>query len=153
MHDDAHRYEIACRWAGSTAEARYSRRHEVTSPEVEQALPLSSDTVFGGDGTLLNPEELVVAAASSCQLLSFLAFARRRKVEVLAYEDDAVGEMPTRVQPMAIARIELRPRIVVRGDVEDAVLQELTEEAHRGCFVANSLRTEVVVEPTFERAA
>jgi organic hydroperoxide reductase OsmC/OhrA len=54
---------------------------------------------------------------------------------------------------MAIARIELRPRITVRGDVEDAVLRELTEEAHRGCFVANSLRTEVVVSPTYTRAA
>ena len=53
---------------------------------------------------------------------------------------------------MSITRIVLHPRITVRGDVTDARLVHLCEVAHRECFIANSLRTEIVVEPTFARS-
>lgn len=71
-----------------------------------------------------------------------------------AYEDDAEGEMPEDDKPMRIARIRLLPSITVAGGApDDARLRQLVETAHRHCFVANSLRTEIAVEPTFVRAA
>jgi organic hydroperoxide reductase OsmC/OhrA len=112
---------------------------------------LSSDPAFRGDPALLNPEQLLVLAASSCQLLSFLAVAARARIDVVDYRDDAVGEMPEDEQPMRITRITLRPRITVRGDVNDERIRHLVDVGHRECFIANSLTTEIVVEPELVR--
>jgi organic hydroperoxide reductase OsmC/OhrA len=88
-----------------------------------------------------------VLAAASCQLLSFLAVAARARIDVIEYRDDAAGEMPEDDPPMRITRITLRPQIVVWEDVSEARVRHLVEVAHRECFIANSLTTEVVVEP------
>ena len=51
-----------------------------------------------------------------------------------------------------VTRITLRPAITVRGDVTESRLAHLCEVAHRECFIANSLTTDIVVEPTFRFA-
>jgi organic hydroperoxide reductase OsmC/OhrA len=144
-----HRYTASCAWQGSTAGGydTYERTHETKAPPASATLQLSSDPVFLGDPALLNPEQLLVLAASSCQLLSFLAVAARARIDVIEYRDDADGEMPEDDLPMRVTRITLRPRITIRGDVDDARVRHLVEVAHRECFIANSLTTEVVVEP------
>lgn len=151
-----HRYAAECSWSGSTGEGYdvYSRAHEVTTPPAERALALTSDPSFGGDAARLNPEQLLVAAASSCQLLSFLAVAARARIDVVAYRDHAAGEMPERPasEPTWVERIVLRPEITIRGErPSDDRLRRLVDLAHRECFIANSLRSEIVVEATFAR--
>lgn len=151
-----HRYTARLAWAGSTAAGydRYSRAHEGTAPPAteHQPLPLSADPAFGGDPAKLNPEQLLVLAASSCQMLSFLAVAARARIDVVGYEDDAEGEMPEDDKPVRVARIVLRPRITIKGDApDDDRLRQLTDTAHRHCFVANSLTTEIAIEPSFRR--
>ena len=149
----AHRYATTCRWKGSTAAGydAYDRTHRMTAPPAEASLTLTSDPVFRGHPGLLNPEQLLVMAASSCQLLSFLAVAARARVDVVEYGDDAEGEMPEDELPMRITTVTLRPTITVRGDVDDDRLAHLCEVAHRHCFIANSLSTEIRLEPTFLR--
>ncbi|HEV3135331.1 MAG TPA: OsmC family protein [Acidimicrobiia bacterium] len=144
-----HRYTVSSTWRGSTGAGyeAYDRSHEVEATRGGVTLALSADPAFRGDATLLNPEQLLVMAASSCQLLSFLAVAARARIDVIEYRDDAEGEMPEDDPPMRITRITLRPQIVVWEDVNEARVRHLVEVAHRECFVANSLRTEVVVEP------
>ena len=83
-------------------------------------LDVSADPAFLGDPTLLNPEQLLLLAAVSCQLLSFLAVAARARLDVVEYRDDADAEMPEDDLPVRITRINLRPRITVRGEVTDA---------------------------------
>jgi organic hydroperoxide reductase OsmC/OhrA len=149
-----HRYAARTSWSGSTAAGYddYTRAHEASSPPAETRLQLSSDPAFKGDPSRLNPEQLVVLAASSCQMLSFLAVAARARIDVTAYEDDAEGVMPEAERPMRITEIVLRPTITIRGDApDDARLRDLTEIAHRHCFVANSLSTAITVEPAFRR--
>jgi organic hydroperoxide reductase OsmC/OhrA len=107
--------------------------------------------VFRGTAALLNPEQLLVMAAASCQLLSFLAVAARARIDVVDYQDDAAGEMPEDEQLMRLTRITLRPRITVRGDVSMDRVRHLVEVGHRECFIANSLETDVVVEPEVVR--
>jgi len=153
-----HRYAARTAWSGSTAAGydAYTRAHEATCPPAarEQPLALSGDPAFGGDPSRPNPEQLLVLAASSCQLLSFLAVAARARVDVVAYEDDAEGEMPEHEHPLRIARITLKPTITVAGRApDDARLRQLVETAHRHCFVANSLTSEIVLAPTFRRLA
>ena len=132
--------------------ARIDGRHRAVAPPAPETLELSSDPAFRGDVALLNPEQLLVVAAASCQLLSFLAVAARARIDVVDYQDDADGEMPDDDRPMRITRITLRPRITIRGVVDEARIRHLVEVAHRECFIANSLSTEVVIEPTMMRA-
>jgi organic hydroperoxide reductase OsmC/OhrA len=146
-----HRYTIGCTWLGSTAGGydTYDRGHDATAPPADAKLSLSSDPSFRGDPQRLNPEQLLVMAASSCQLLTFLAVAARARIDVVEYRDDAEGVMPEDDPPLRITRIVLRPAITVRGDVARSRLTHLCEVAHRACFIANSLTTDVVVEPSF----
>jgi organic hydroperoxide reductase OsmC/OhrA len=151
MAGTTHRYRAACSWQGSTAVGydAYDRTHAASAEPAATALTLSGDPAFRGDAQHLNPEQLLVLAASSCQLLSFLAVAARARLDVTDYRDDAEGAMPEDDPPLRIARIVLRPSITVRGDVAESRLTHLCEVAHRECFIANSLTTEIVVEPTF----
>ena len=153
--DQAHTYATSLRWTGSTGAGydHYGRAHRVTTTPAEAPLELSADPAFRGDPSRSNPEQLLVAAASSCQLLSFLAVAARARLDVVDYVDDATAVMPAAARPMHITRIELRPRITLadtgRRRPAHGRLSHLAEVAHRECFIANSLRTEVVVMPTF----
>lgn len=149
-----HRYTATCEWQGSTGAGydAYDRSHKAEAPPTEDTLHLSSDPAFRGEPKYLNPEQLLVVAAASCQLLSFLAVAARARIDVVDYRDDAEGEMPESEPATRVTRITLRPRITVRGDVSDDRIRHLTDVAHRECFIANSLKTEIVVEPIVMRA-
>jgi organic hydroperoxide reductase OsmC/OhrA len=150
----AHRYRTSCEWAGSTAEGyeAYDRAHEARCPPADGALALSSDPAFRGDPARMNPEQLLLASATSCQLLSFLAVAARARVAVTAYRDDAEADMPEEPKPMRITAIRLRPRITVAPGTDIDRVHRLVAVAHRECFVANALACDVSVEATVEVA-
>jgi len=93
-----------------------------------------------------------VTAAASCQLLSFLAVAARARLDVVAYRDDAEGVMPEVDRRCASPGSCCGPTSRC-GRRPTARLTHLVEVAHRECFIANSLDSEIVVEPTFERVA
>jgi organic hydroperoxide reductase OsmC/OhrA len=152
-----HRYAAHCSWSGSTGEGyeKYTRAHQASAAPAQASLALSSDPVFRGDPTKLNPEQLLVMAAASCQLLSFLAVAARSRLNVISYQDDAIGEMSAATKPLRIGTIRLQPRIVLTGQSGDAAADEarvrrLVDLAHRECYIANSLQTDVTVAPTIE---
>jgi organic hydroperoxide reductase OsmC/OhrA len=150
-----HRYATTLAWTGSTGLGydRYDRSHAAHVDRAGVSLTLSSDQAFGGDPARANPEQLLLLAASSCQLLSFLAAAARARVDVVDYHDDATAEMPDEERPVRITRITLRPRITVRGDVSEHRVLHLVEVGHRECFVANSITTEITIEPEVTRVA
>jgi organic hydroperoxide reductase OsmC/OhrA len=91
-----HAYEVHCHWAGSTGLGyeHYDRTLLASAPPASPSLTLSTDRAFRGDPNLLNPEQLLVLAAMSCQLLSFLAVAARARIDVLEYDDVGEGVMP-----------------------------------------------------------
>lgn len=155
MDGVTHQYRTTLAWSGSTGVGydAYGRTHRVEAVGPTQVLDLAADPAFHGDPALLNPEQLLVAAASSCQLLSFLAVAARARLDVVDYRDSAVALMPEDDPPVRITRIDLHPAITLvageRPRPEDGRLRHLVEVAHRECFIANSLRSEVVVHPTF----
>lgn len=154
MGETIHQYRARCSWRGSTGAGYegYGRAHEASAPPAAAVMTLSSDPAFRGDPTLLNPEQLVVLAASSCQLLSFLAVAARARLDVREYEDDAEAEMDEGDAPARITRIILRPRIVLAAGPTRERVEHLVDVAHRECFIANSLRSEMTIEPTIEFA-
>jgi organic hydroperoxide reductase OsmC/OhrA len=144
----SHIYEARCRWRGSTSLGyeNYGRSHEASAPPALASLTLSADSAFYGDGRLLNPEQLLVLAAASCQLLSFLAVAARARIDVIAYDDIAEGIMSEGHLPMRVGEIRLHPVIqVVAGPTKERILH-LVKIAHRECYIASSLRSEVTVQ-------
>jgi organic hydroperoxide reductase OsmC/OhrA len=147
----AHTYRATAGWTGTTGDGYefYSRTHEVSCAPAEAGLTLSSDPAFRGDPRRLNPEQLLLAAAASCQLLSFLAVAARARIDVVAYRDDAEAVMPEDDKPVRITAITLRPTVTVRGDASEERLRHLTDVAHRECYIANSLSSTLTIEPRF----
>ena len=136
---------------GGFREGRYSRAHRwafdggavvpaSASPHVVPA-PMS-------DPAGVDPEEALVASVSSCHMLWFLHLARDSGLDVVAYRDEALGRMGKDERGrMAMIRIVLRPRIEFAGEAPDGeTLERLHHEAHERCFIANSLRTQIVVE-------
>lgn len=110
-----HHYHTQLDWQGNTGNGyrEYSRTHRVVASGT--TLDLSADPAFRGDGQLPNPEQLLLAAASSCQLLSFLALAALEHVEALEYRDDASASMRDVDGVTRIDTIDLRMSITVRG--------------------------------------
>ena len=147
----AHHYETQLRWSGSTGLGweHYDREHTITEPPAEPELRLTTGE-SKGDPAVLNPEQLLVMAASSCQMLSFLHSAAKARIDVVEYEDHATGVMPLDRQPAWITEITLRPRIVIAGEVNEERVRKLVQTAHEYCFIANSLKSEVAIEPRIE---
>lgn len=149
-----HSYHASLVWSGSTGAGYrvYDRTHRVTMPPAVAVLELSADPAFGGKDRQPNPEQLLLAAASSCQLLSFLALAARAGIDVVHYEDDAEAVMPAARDGMRITAIVLRPQIVVAAGTGIGAVRDLVHAAHQGCYIANSLIADVTVDPLIEHA-
>lgn len=97
----------------------------------------------------VDPEEALVASASSCHMLSFLYLAAKAGFNALSYVDNAIGEMAKNEDGKEwMARITLDPQIEWAIDFAPTSeeLAELHHEAHEICYIANSLKTEVVVK-------
>ena len=125
----------------------YNRAHEWQFAAT--TVPASATKEFRGDPDRVNPEEALVAALSSCHMLTFLAIASKRKLSLDSYIDDAIGFMEkNEAGRLAITRATLRPKIVwsTGVTVSDADLEAMHHEAHEGCFIANSVTTKITVE-------
>lgn len=107
----------------------------------------SSAPQYLGDAALVDPEEAFVASLSSCHMLTFLALAARDGFVVDDYRDDAVGLMERNEKKrMAITKVTLRPAITWGSEPPNAEqLAKLHESAHKHCFIANSVTTEITV--------
>ena len=134
---------------------RYSRRHllrfdggaEVAGSSSPHSVPLPMS-----DASAVDPEEAFVAALSSCHMLWFLALAAKRRFCVDRYFDAAAGLMGKNAQGrVAITRVTLHPEVKFSGEHQPshAEIEELHHAAHAACFIANSVKSEVVCEPVF----
>ena len=88
---------------------------------------------------------MLVAALSSCHMLSFLAIAAKKRLTVTSYQDEAVGFLENEGGKLWITRVILRPRVEMDADAE--TLMQIHHMAHEACFIANSVKTEITVEP------
>jgi len=144
-----HRARIA--WARQTESfdyKTYNREHTWTFKN-GAVVHASAAPKYLGSPECVDPEEALVAALSSCHMLTFLALCARKSVVVERYDDDAIGFLePNENKRLAITRVILRPRITFApGHRPDAsALAELHEHSHQACFIANSVLTRVTVE-------
>ena len=128
---------------------RYSRGHTV-SFDGGTVVPASASPHVVGKWPVeaaIDPEEMLLAALSSCHMLSFLHVARLAGFSVAAYRDQAEGLMEA-IAPgkQAMTKVELHPQIEWAGSVPDKEkLKHMHHEAHEICFIANSVKTMVTV--------
>jgi organic hydroperoxide reductase OsmC/OhrA len=97
----------------------------------------------------VDPEEALVASASSCHMLSFLWVAAKNGFLLDSYEDNAVGEMTTSTDGKQwVSKITLDPQIEWSGETRPTAdeIAEMHHEAHEVCYIANSIKSEVVVK-------
>jgi organic hydroperoxide reductase OsmC/OhrA len=142
-------HTAAIRWQRDGADFSYDsypRDHEWLTGS-GQLIPASAAPAYLGSGKAVDPEEAFVAAVASCHMLSFLAICARRRLLVNHYTDDARGVLEKNAEGrLAVTRVELSPRIEFADGAPDAErLDWLHERAHAECFIANSVRTEIVV--------
>ena len=149
-------HEATVRWERGPGEPftdnRYGRAHEWRF-DGGAVVPASASPhnvrVPFVDPAAVDPEEAFVAALSSCHMLFFPAFAAAKGFAVDSYADDARGHMAkTQDGREWVARVMLRPRIAFAGDEPPtpAYIEALHHAAHEACFLANSVRSEIVVE-------
>jgi organic hydroperoxide reductase OsmC/OhrA len=109
----------------------------------EQVLAASSAPEFHGDRSRADPEEMLVAAISSCHMLWFLALARKEGLRLASYEDEAEGTLDGH----RITGAVLRPRVGWAGPAPDEdTVAGLHHRAHELCFISNSVNFPVEVE-------
>lgn len=128
----------------------YNRSHEVRFKNGDIVLAASSAPAFRGDADRVDPEEAFVASLSSCHMLTFLAICARKRLTVDAYDDEAAGTLEKRDDgKFWIGHVTLRPRVRFgQGTtVDKATLDDIHNRSHAECFIANSVTTDVRVEP------
>ena len=97
----------------------------------------------------VDPEEGLVASVSSCHMLTFLWVAAKKGFRIDSYEDDAVGEMTEGLLGKQwVSKITLDPKIEWYGDTRPTAeeIAEMHHEAHEGCYIANSIKSEIVIK-------
>jgi organic hydroperoxide reductase OsmC/OhrA len=134
---------------------RYSRAHRWSFDGGIEVPASSSPAVVKPPLSLaeaVDPEEALVAALSSCHMLWFLSLAAKRGYVIDGYRDEASGVLGKNAAgKMAMTVVTLRPRIAFSGDRQPTgdELDSLHHDAHEQCFIANSVNSEIRIEPVF----
>jgi organic hydroperoxide reductase OsmC/OhrA len=151
MSDRIHVYVARISWTGNSGggTSNYSDYDRCFDVEIEgkPVLQGSADPIFRGDPARYNPEDLMLAAASSCHMLTYLALCASRGLVVVAYEDEAKGEL--HIEAAGGGRFEhlrLHPVVTLAAGQDAGLARNLHEEAQRLCFIANSCSTPIAHE-------
>lgn len=153
-----HQYAVRIRWTGNRGSGTsgyraYGRDHWIEA-DGKPAIAASADPAFAGDRTRYNPEELLLAALSSCHMLWYLHLCAAAGVVVTDYRDEPLATMVEAATGGGrFTEAMLRPRVALALDADRERAQALHEDAHRLCFIANSVNFPVHCAPAFEETA
>lgn len=154
MSGKQHRYSLGLEWRGDHTRTyeSYTREHVVRITG-KPDLITTADPMFRGDAAKHNPEDLLMAALSSCHLLTYLALCARARINVLSYRDKAEGTLVLTPDGGGhFSEVVLRPEVVV--EAEDMVAKAIGfhEAAHKYCFIAGSVNFPVRCEAVVRAA-
>lgn len=152
MKRRAHHYAATTKWVGRDGSepwdySTYSRSYTI-SVAGKPDLSGSATPAFHGDPDRHDPEDLFLAAISSCHMLSYLGLCARAGVEVFQYTDEARGVLELDADGGGrFIEVELRPIVTVAQDADHALAEALHKRAHELCFIANSCRSTILCKP------
>ena len=145
-------FEISLSWPAAPGQsmpptAKFSRNNLLSGtdkPVVPAGLPIS----YGGDAGRYNPEELMIMSLAHCHMLTFLAYAEKKHIVVLHYQDQASGILGGNAAgKTSMQEVVLRPRVVVAAGTALDEVTALHGPAHANCFMANSIAFAMRIEP------
>ncbi|MGH8215397.1 MAG: OsmC family protein [Rhodanobacteraceae bacterium] len=151
MTGNQHHYRAEVEWTGNHGSGtdgyrNYGREH-VIRMEGKPDIAGSSDPAFRGDPASHSPEDLLVAALSTCHMLAYLHTAMLAGVVVTAYVDSAEGTMVTEGKGGHFTEVVLRPVVTITVTSDPAKAGAAHEAAHHACFIASSVNFPVRCEP------
>ncbi len=144
-------HEVKLHWKKETqsfAYKDYNREHDFIFSD-KTIVRASSAPQFLGDPDCVDPEQSYVAAIASCHLLFFIAFCSKKRLSLLDYQDNAIGILePNEQGKLWISKVILSPQAKFTDgeQPQPAELERLHEMAHKNCFLANSVKSEIVIK-------
>lgn len=148
-----HHYAVTTEWTGNTGAGTsgyraYRRDHSVLAEGKAVAIAMSSDPAFLGDSSRYNPEELLVAALSSCHMLWYLHLCSAAGIVVTRYRDRAEGVMAEEAGGAGqFSTVTLKPEVGYAPGTDIDKADALHHEAHAKCFIARSVNFPVTIAP------
>jgi organic hydroperoxide reductase OsmC/OhrA len=136
------KYDFKIRWE------KLDDGRESYTWQFDNGVTLKADRTGAMVPGLVEPEAAFVAALASCHMLSFMATAAKRGLQIVRYFDTATGVLEkNRSGRIAITRVLLQPRVELDDhSVDQATLTELHDNANSNCFIANSINAQVMIE-------
>ncbi|BCV67338.1 OsmC family protein [Shewanella carassii] len=145
-------FHLTVSWQTSPApEGEFNRDHQIDFGTGQQLLA-SAAPEYKGNEAKVNPEESLLAALSSCHMLTFLTIAHLKRLPVESYRDNATAEIGKKESgKIAVTRMILNPEVTFAegAEIDRETLEKIHEKAHANCFIANSLAADTEVEINF----
>lgn len=150
-----HEYTVEILWTGNrgtgTSDYRSYGRELTVSAEGKSEIQGSADKTFHGDADRWNPEELFLTALAQCHMLSYFHAAVKSGIVVTGYTDAPSGTLTVNSDGSGrFSRVTLRPRVRLAAGTDEDAAADAHDEAHRLCFIANSVSVPIKIEPEFE---
>jgi len=117
------------------------------------SIKLSTPVEFGGKAGIWTPEELLVASVNSCLMTTFSYYAAKKDFKFISYESQAEGIVEVFEMKYSCSEITIRPKIKVSCKDDIEVAKNLLKISKDGCFVSNSLKAEIILEPEIKLAS
>ena len=145
-------HKVNLSWKNESENFSYKNYDRTHSWKFEGGIVVKASAApeYLGKKEFVNPEEAYAASLASCHMLTFLAIASMKKYTIDIYEDKAVAILEKNEKSrIAITKIYLRPKITFAGDniPDKTIIDEMHHRAHTECFIANSVLTEIIIEP------
>lgn len=143
-----HLFKAALNWVATdklkeSNKKVYAKSHTIKI-EGKDILPISAAKAFKGDPTLLNPEDLLLSALTSCHMMSYLYVCQQHGIEVLAYEDNSEATLVLNTDGSGrITKVVLNPIVHIKDESQKELASQLHTQANKLCFIANSCNFEI----------
>lgn len=149
MSEHISEHPVAIQWQrdGVFSHEGFERRHQLQFNDGVTLTAGGAGNDFGSD-----PEQMLAAAMASCHMQTFLVLASKKRLTVVSYSDTAVSELVKGDDGLLrVGTIRMTPTVVFDGDKrpDEDTVRKMHEKAHHHCFIANSVRCDVVVDPQF----
>ena len=126
-----------------------SGRRGVMSSLGKPELEVGSPPEFRGEPGVWTPEDMFVGALNACLMLTFLSFADRKDLGLVAYETTAEGLLEHVEGRYRITEVTVQPSVVVKSEAELEAAREIMSKLEENCFISNSITARVKIEPQF----
>jgi organic hydroperoxide reductase OsmC/OhrA len=145
-------HKATIHWRRETADFTYESYNRDHDWQFDAGITVraSATPEYKGSAACVDPEEAFVASVASCHMLTFLAIACRKRYTLDDYRDLATGVLEKNADGrLAITTITLQPQVKFAGEKTPTPeeLAQMHEQAHQACFIANSVKTEVILKP------